>query len=137
MLLCIAIMEDPLCKKTCGTYAKILLSKLNLSLSLLLYYMGEEKFSTWMKITVQKSQAYMGFMVMMGLVKLPSLKDWKRDEMFHYSPIASRISRDCFHDLHFVDNATLSPSGSPGYKKLGKIQPILDVLCQSFQSIYI
>ena len=103
--------------------------------------MGEEKFSIWMKITVQELQAYMGFMVMMGLVKLPSLKDyWKRDEMFHYSPIASRISRDRFHDLHrylhFVDNATLSPPGSPGYKKLGKIQPILDALCQSFQSIY-
>ena len=103
--------------------------------------MGEEKFSTWMKITVQELQAYMGFMVMMGLVKLPSLKDyWKRDEMFHYSPIASRISRDRFHDLHYylhlVDNATLSPPGSPGYKKLGKIQPILDALCQSFQSVY-
>ena len=80
-------------------------------------------------------------MVMMGLVKLPSLKDyWKRNEMFHYSPIASRISRDCFHDLHrylhFVDDATLSPPGSPGYKKLGKTGPILDTLCQSFESNY-
>ena len=103
--------------------------------------MGEERFGTWTKITVEELQAYMGFMILMGLVKLPSIYDyWKRDEIYHYSPIASRISRDRFFELHrylhFADNATLAPPGSPDYNKLGKVQPVIDSLCESFQSVY-
>ena len=91
------------------------------------------------KITVEELQAYMGFMILMGLVKLPSIYDyWKRDEIYHYSPIASRISRDRFFELHrylhFADNATLAPPGSPDYNKLGKVQPVIDSLRESFQS---
>ena len=35
-----------------------------------------------------------------------------------------------------MDNSTLSPPGTPEYKRLGKIQPIIDSLQQSFQSVY-
>ena len=56
--------------------------------------MGADKFASWTKITVEELQAYMGFMILMGLVKLPSIFDyWKKDETFHYSSIASRITR--------------------------------------------
>ena len=103
--------------------------------------MGAEKFEGWTKITVEELQAYMGFMILMGLVKLPNIYDyWKKDETYHYSPIASRITRDRFFELyrflHFVDNSTLAPPGSPDYNKLGKVQPIIDRLCKSFQSVY-
>ena len=103
--------------------------------------MGEEKFANWMKITVDELRAYMGFMILMGLVKLPSIRDyWKKDELYHYSPIASRISRDRFYELHrylhFADNSKLAPPGSPDYKKLGKVQPVIDSLSHSFQAVY-
>ena len=103
--------------------------------------MGAEKFESWTKMTVEELQAYMGFMILMGLVKLPSIYDyWKKDETYHYSPIASRITRDRFFELHrylhFVDNSTLAPPGSPDYNKLNKVQPIIDRLCKSFQSVY-
>ena len=76
--------------------------------------MGGEKFGKWSKVTAPELQAYMGFMVLMGLVHLPSIYDyWKEDEIFHYSPVASRISRDRFFELHrylhFADNSSLSP----------------------------
>ena len=46
-----------------------------------LEYMGVEKFASWMKFTVEELQAHMGFMILMGLEKLPTIYDyWKRDE---------------------------------------------------------
>ena len=30
----------------------------------------------------------------------------------------------------------LAPPGSPDYNKLGKVQPVIDSLCESFQSVY-
>ena len=102
--------------------------------------MGAERFATWTQITVEELQAYMGFMILMGLVKLPSIYDyWQKDETYHYSPIASRITRDRFFELHrylhFADNSTLASPRSPEYK-LGKVQPVIDSLSQSFQEVY-
>ena len=80
--------------------------------------MGDEKYTTWTKITAGDIQALLGFSILMGIVHLPSLDYWKRDPLFHYAPIANRISRDRFRELllylHFVDNATLLSRGSPG-----------------------
>ena len=59
--------------------------------------MEEEKLTKWTKITVEELQVYMGFMILMGVMKLPSVRDyWKRDAIYHYEPVASRISRDPF-----------------------------------------
>ena len=73
---------------------------------------GGERFFQWSQVTVFELQAYIGSMVMMGIVHLPSIYDyWKKDEVFHYSPVASWISRDHFFELHrylhFADNSTL------------------------------
>ena len=65
---------------------------------------------------------------------------WKKDDTYHYSPTASTITRDRFFELHrylhFIDNSTLAPPDSPEYKKLGKVQPIIDSISESFQSVY-
>jgi hypothetical protein len=62
--------------------------------------MGAENFAMWTEITVEELQAYMRFMILMGLVKLPGIYDyWQKDETCHYSPIASRITRDRFFEL--------------------------------------
>ena len=76
--------------------------------------MGTEKYQEWEKINVMELKAYLGFSILMGLVKLPSLEDyWKVDPFLHYAPIADRIARQRFRDisryLHFVDNASLIP----------------------------
>ena len=92
--------------------------------------MGLEKFEKWNKVTVEELCAYMGFMLLMGIVHLPSLYDyWKNDEVYHYSPIAEKISRNRFlelhHYLHFVDNSTLSSPESPDYDRLGKVRDLV------------
>ena len=41
-------------------------------------------------MTVEEIQAYMDFMILMGIVHLPSIYDyWKKDKVYHYSPVAS------------------------------------------------
>lgn len=100
-----------------------------------------ESFDRWQQVTVDELCAYMGFMILMGLVKLPSIYDyWKRDEVYHYGPIADKISRDRFFELHrylhFVDNSLLPEPGSPEYDKLGKVQPIITNLCTAFAATY-
>ena len=100
-----------------------------------------EAYDQWTKITVDELKAYFGFLILMGLVPLPSMYDyWSRSQTFHYSPIADRIPRDRFLDihkfLHFVNNTSLSPYGSPNYNKLGKVQPVIDYLNTKFLEVY-
>ena len=38
--------------------------------------------------------------------------------------------------LHFVDNSTIVPPGTPGYDKLGKVCPVLTHLQERFMSVY-
>ena len=60
--------------------------------------MDEDSYAAWSPFTVQDMKSYFGFMIMMGIVHLPSLSDyWKKDEVYHYSPIADsrQISQLC------------------------------------------
>ena len=89
---------------------------------------GDENFASWTKITVEEFQTYVGFILLMGLVKLPSISNyWKKDELYNYRLLPGLlviVSLSCTHYLHFVDNST---SGTQECKKLSKVQPIIDV----------
>ena len=103
--------------------------------------MGPEKYEKWAAITVEELCAYMGFMLLMGIVHLPSIDDyWKNDAVYHYSPIAGRISCNRFRELHrylhFVDNSTVVPPGSPEYDRLGKVRPIVETLAERVAAVY-
>ena len=100
--------------------------------------MGEYKYAGWTKVTVDELKAYLGFMILMGIVRLPSIYDyWQGSEIFHYSP---RISRDRFLQitryLHFEDNTDLQPPGADGYDRLGKVRRILNLIKSCFSAIY-
>ena len=78
----------------------------------------------------------------MGLIQLPALGDYRhKDSMFHYEPIASRIIRrqflDIHHFLHFVDNRDLPHYGEPTYSKLQKVEPILTYMNTKFSLSWI
>ena len=99
-----------------------------------------ERYSTWRAITIDELCAYMGFMILMGIVKLPAIYDyWKKDAIYHYSPVASRISRDRFFELHrylhFADNRFLAAPGSPEYDRLGKIRPVIHMIGERLSAV--
>ena len=77
----------------------------------------------------------------MSINRLPSIDDyWNKNPNLHYTPIASKISRDRFRDisryLHFVDNANVVPRGHPMHDRLGKVRPILDAIVQKCLHLY-
>ena len=103
--------------------------------------MGDEKYEQWTAITVRELEAYFGFNILMGIVKLPAIDDyWKKDPLLHYEPVSSKISRNRYREIrryiHFVDNTTLPPSGSTGSDRLGKIRPLLTHVTNKCQQLY-
>ena len=103
--------------------------------------MGDEKFQEWRAMNVDELKAFLGFIILMAIIHLPSIDDyWLHDPFMHYTPIADRISRDRFRELsrylHFVDNTTLLPQDSAEYDRLGKVLPLIDHLSQKFKSLY-
>jgi hypothetical protein len=77
--------------------------------------------------------SYIGFLILMGINKLPDLYDcWSLDPMLHCDAVASRISRKRFMEfksfLHFVDNNLAIPYGQDGYDCLVRIRPILSLV---------
>ena len=100
-----------------------------------------DKYEEWEQVTLEEMKAFYGFTILMGVVRLPSLHDyWRCDDHFHYSPIASRISRSRFFELrrylHFADNSKLAPPGGDGYQKLGKVRPLIDAIVRKCRSLY-
>ena len=77
----------------------------------------------------------------MGINHLSSLNDyWSLNSALHYAAVADRVTRDRFWEisryLHFADNATLMPRDSPGYDRLGKVQPVIDYRSSRFTDLY-
>ena len=101
--------------------------------------MGEQ-YTHWENVSMEELRAYFGFMTLMGIVTEPAIDDyWRRDEL-HYSPIADRISRQRFRDvhrfLHFDQNRHLPQCGEPGYDRLGKVRTILQMLQMKLLHLY-
>ena len=91
--------------------------------------------------STDEMKAFIGFVIMMGVVKLPDLYDyWSSSEVLHCFPVASRITRKRFLELrrylHFVDNDALPVRGEEGYDRLGKVRPIIEALRHSFLAAY-
>jgi hypothetical protein len=100
-----------------------------------------EQTNCWEEVTTEELKAYLGFCVLMGINRLTALDDyWSSDRTLATPPIADKITRDRFREisryLHFVDNSTLSPKGSPGYDRLGKVRPVIDHLSNRFADLY-
>ena len=76
----------------------------------------------------------------MGIGNLPSIMDyWRKDIVFNYRPLSSRISRTRFLDTHrfshFVDES-LPTYGDPRYSKIQKVKPVLTYISFKFQELF-
>ena len=90
-------------------------------------------------MNAEEIRAYLGFMILMGINKLPEVRDyWSNGEYLHYSPIADRITKDRFEQitryLHFADDTL--PAREEGYSRTQKVDPVISALKQNFQAVY-
>ena len=95
--------------------------------------LAESANSKWTAVTEDDIWAFLGFTILMGINVLPALSHyWRKDKVFHYAPVANRISRDRFMDilrfLHFVDNSSLPDRAVPDYDRLCRIRPVIEAV---------
>ena len=86
-------------------------------------------------ITEEDIFAYLGVMIVMGLIKLPAISDY-------WSPISLQyhMTRDRFLEihrfLHFVNNSTLPSPSVPSYDRLCKVRHFITLIQDGFVSLY-
>jgi len=92
--------------------------------------------SPWNPVSREELMAFVGLVIAMGIVSLPSLTDyWSMEPMHCHSWFRLVMPRDRFIQIlryiHVVDNNTALPRTDPRYDKLWKIRPLIDCLGNS------
>ena len=96
----------------------------------------------WHDTTVQELKAFIGILILMGIVRLPRLElYWSQTFPEIETPGISKVMslvrfEQLFRFFHLADNANRIPYGQPGYDKLYKVRKLLDILSCCFESEY-
>ena len=96
--------------------------------------------ATW-ETNLEEVKAYLGFMKVMGVNRLPEIRDyWSMDTKLNNTFISSRITCKRFEEisryLHFADNTTLPLRDEPGFHRLQKVMPIITAMREKFEGNY-
>jgi len=97
--------------------------------------------TSWTNVTEGDIYAFLGIAILMGVNQLPALAHyWRKDPIFHYSPIADRISQDRFlaiwRFLHFADNTKQPDRSNPEYDRLFTVRPVINAVNRACQQNY-
>ena len=95
----------------------------------------------WTPITKPELMAFIGMNIAMGIVSLPTLKQyWSTDQILGHPWFRNVMCRDRFMEIlryfHIVDNTSAPSRSDPDYNKLWKIQPLITVLQQTCYQMY-
>lgn len=96
----------------------------------------------WTPVTVPEMKAFIGILILMGILKLPRLElYWSTKNPRISTPgISSIMSRvrfeQLFRCLHLTDNAHQTPFGQPGHDRLYKVRKLLNLIVPLFESEY-
>ena len=77
----------------------------------------------WSPVTREEMEAFVGIIILMGIVKLPRFRMyWREDCFLHQERVSSIMLRTRFLQIwryfHLADNSTAPPVGADGYDKL-------------------
>lgn len=91
--------------------------------------------------THEEMKLFLGVNILMGVKKLPSLKDyWSAQYEIRDTYISKVIPRDRFYwllaNLHFADNSLQPKKGEENYNKLYKLGPLLTTLSRTYKEFY-
>ncbi len=95
------------------------------------------KAKNWKDVTEEDIRAFIGLLLYMGLVRLPSYSMYWSNCWLLNLGMKSVISRDRFllilRFLHCADNDEAAPRGDPGYDRIFKIRGLVDTVVSSWQ----
>ena len=82
------------------------------------------------RISEDELKQYVGILIRMGIVPMPSYKSYWSDEL-RFPPVADVMSRNRFTDInkivHFNDNSkTVTDRDDPQYDRYYKVRPLLN-----------
>ena len=100
--------------------------------------------SPFIPFTVSEIVAFVGIVIAMGVVCLPTLHDyWSTDAILSHPWFCAIMSRKRFSELlryfHVVDNTTEPDRSASGYDKLWKIRLLIELLsenCMKYHSTH-
>ena len=89
----------------------------------------------------EEMRSFLGIHLAMGLVRLPSLKDyWSTNPLLATPGIVKGMSRNRLRSihshLHINNNSQMPRPGSPNFNKLFKLRPLLNKICLNSQAAY-
>ena len=97
--------------------------------------------SHFIPFTVSDLMAFVGIVIAMGVVCLPTLHDyWSTDPILSHPWFGAVMSRRRFGEilsyLHVVDNSSEPDRSAPDYDKLWKIRPLITMLSENCLKYY-
>lgn len=102
-------------------------------------YAEQRNIATWTPLTQQELKAFLGILIIMGYHVLPSIDlYWSSDPGFRLDEVANVMPIKRFKKilrcLHLNDNEHQPAKNMPGYDKLYKLRPLIDLINESCQN---
>ena len=96
--------------------------------------------STWYDVTFLEMKAFLAINILMGINRLPCLEMyWSSNSLIGNSRVASIMTCNRFRKIlqyfHVADKETEPARDTPEYR-LCKVQPVIDVVADTFQTSY-
>ncbi|KAG8235677.1 hypothetical protein J437_LFUL015735 [Ladona fulva] len=100
---------------------------------------SRSRLNYWKAVDVGEVYVYLGLIMLMGIVRKPTIRSYfSRNPLLETEIFSRMMSQDRFESiskfLHLVDNSQIVNYN--GNKKLFKIQPVIDYLKNKFETIY-
>ena len=95
----------------------------------------------WDTVTKDEMDAFIGIMIHMEIVKLPSMTIyWSTDNLVHQESVSSVMTQTRFFQIwryfHLGDNAKSLPREDPGFDKIYRVRQFLDIIVENAKRLY-
>uniref|UniRef100_A0A8C9YGA1 PiggyBac transposable element-derived protein domain-containing protein n=1 Tax=Sander lucioperca TaxID=283035 RepID=A0A8C9YGA1_SANLU len=103
--------------------------------------MPSSRFHEWYDVTVPEMKAFLSLHLSMGLVHKSEIEDYWAEFWPTFTPGFGKVmSRNRFEIIlsffHFANNDEYVERGQPGYDRLFKVRPIIDLIIPRFSDVY-
>ena len=104
-------------------------------------YAHQKQHRKWKNVTVDEVKAYLGILLLMGVVQLPGYRHyWSKRPDLRQHAIASIMTVNRYERItrafHLNDSEKNPPRGSPNHDKLHKVRPVIDNSKKQFPAHY-
>ena len=104
-------------------------------------YKRHSRFNEWKPVSGKEIRNFCAHLILMGLIRKPDIADYWSKKNLTSTPFFGRfMSRDRFQiilsNFHLTDDRQNPIYGRPGHNPLAKLQPFIDMIIQTFQTVY-